>query len=64
MAGWLFANGKTKPTFADLRQAVVHGSVTASFTCEAFSTHKLQKVTKADIATRLSELQTYTSFQA
>jgi sugar/nucleoside kinase (ribokinase family) len=43
MAGWLHANGKTKPTFADLRQAVVHGSVTASYTCEAFSTHKLQE---------------------
>jgi sugar/nucleoside kinase (ribokinase family) len=64
MAGWLNAQGKTKPNFDDLRQAVVHGSVTASFTCEAFSTHKLQKVTQADIATRLGELQKYTSFQA
>jgi sugar/nucleoside kinase (ribokinase family) len=64
MAGWLHANDKTKPSFADLRQAVVHGSVTASYTCEAFSTHKLQKVTKADIAGRLAELQGYTSFQA
>jgi sugar/nucleoside kinase (ribokinase family) len=64
MAGWLSAQGKTKPNFEDLRQAVVHGSVTASYTCEAFSTHKLQKVTKADVAARLAELQKYTSFQA
>ena len=62
MAGWLSANGKTKPTFDDLRPAVVHGSVTASYTCEAFSTHKLQKVTKEDVAGRLAELQKYTSF--
>jgi sugar/nucleoside kinase (ribokinase family) len=64
MAGWLSSQGKTKPTFDDLRQAVVHGSVTASYTCEAFSTHKLQKVTQADIASRLTELQRYTSFVA
>ena len=64
MAGWLSSQGKTKPTFDDLRQAVVHGSVTASYTCEAFSTHKLQKVTKTDVASRLAELQRYTSFQA
>ncbi len=64
MAGWLSSQGKTKPTFDDLRQAVVHGSVTASYTCEAFSTHKLQKVSQADIAGRLTELQKFTSFQA
>ncbi len=64
MAGWLSSQGKTKPTFDDLRQAVVHGSVTASYTCEAFSTHKLQKVSQADIASRLTELQKFTSFQA
>ena len=62
MAGWLSANGKTKPTFADLVQAVVHGSVTASYTCEAFSTHKLQNVTQADVAGRLAELKAYTGF--
>ncbi len=62
MAGWLAANGKTKPTFADLKTAVVHGSVTASFTCEAFSTHKLQTVTKDDITRRLNELRSYTDF--
>jgi sugar/nucleoside kinase (ribokinase family) len=62
LSGWLAANGKTKPTFEDLKTAVVHGSVTASYTCEAFSTHKLQTVTLADIAARIAELRTYTSF--
>lgn len=64
MAGWLAANGKSKPTFSDLKTAVVHGSVTASFTCEAFSTHKLQKVTPADIKSRIDALKAYTGFEA
>lgn len=64
MAGWLAANSRTKPGFADLKSAVVHGSVTASFTCEAFSTHKLQTVTPEDVRRRLSELKAYTHFEA
>ena len=62
MAGWLAANGKSKPTFEDLKTAVVHGSVTASYTCEAFSTLRLQDVTKADVANRISELRSFTDF--
>ena len=62
MAGWLAANDKSKPTFADLKTAMVHGSVTASFTCEAFSTHKLQTVTTADIQARIAALKAYTQF--
>jgi len=64
LSGWLSANGKTKPSFADLKTAVVHGSVTASYTCEAFSTHKLQTVTKEDVAARLTQLKGYTDFVA
>jgi hypothetical protein len=62
MTGWLAANGKGKPTFDDLRQAVVHGSVVASYTCEAFSTHALQDVTAEHVAARLAELRGYTQF--
>ncbi len=62
MAGWLAANGRTKPTFEDLKTAVVHGSVTASYTCEAFSTLRLQDVTKEDVAARISELRSFTAF--
>jgi hypothetical protein len=62
LSGWLAANGKTKPTFEDLKTAVVHGSVTASYTCEAFSTHKLQTVSLADISARIAELRSFTSF--
>ena len=62
MAGWLAANGKIQPTFEDLKTAVAHGSVLASFTCEAFSTHRLQQVTQQDVTARLAQLRGYTAF--
>lgn len=62
MAGWLAANGCSQPTFENLKSAVVHGSVLASFTCEAFSTHRLQQVTEAEVLKRLAELKQYTAF--
>lgn len=62
MAGWLAANGRMEPSFEDLKTAVVHGSVLASFTCEAFSTHRLQEVTAGDVARRLEVLRGYTAF--
>ena len=64
MIGWLAANSKTTPTFDDLKTAVAHGSVTASFTCEAFSTKKIEKTSAADVKARLDELKTYTAFAA
>jgi sugar/nucleoside kinase (ribokinase family) len=64
MAGWLAAQGKTKPGFDDLKSAVVNGSVVASYTCEAFSTHKLETVSEADVAERLAELRRFTEFAA
>ena len=63
MAGWLAANGKSKPSFDDLKSAIVHGSVTASFTCEAFSTHKLETVTAEDVSRRVAELRRFTVFE-
>lgn len=64
MMGWLSANGKSKPTFDDLKTAVAHGSVVASFTCEAFSTQRVQSVTAAEVEGRLAELKSYTAFGA
>lgn len=62
--GWLAANGKSKPTFDDLKTAVAHGSIVASFTCEAFSTLRLEHVTPAQVKARLEELKGYTAFAA
>ncbi len=62
MIGWLANSRKTKPSFVDLKTAVAHGSVTASFTCEAFSTQRLEKVTVEEVKSRLEELKHYTAF--
>lgn len=64
MAGWLAAHGKSRPTFDDLKSAVVQGSVLASFTCEAFSTHKLQDVSREDVSRRARSLRRFTEFDA
>ena len=60
LAGYLAATGREQFTFEDIRQAVVEGSVVASFTCEAFSTRRLQAITRADIEQRLAFLQSIT----
>lgn len=60
LAGYLAATGRSPFTFEDIRQAVVEGSVVASFTCEAFSTRRLQQITRTDIDQRLGFLQSIT----
>jgi sugar/nucleoside kinase (ribokinase family) len=60
MAGFLAATGRREFTFEDIRQAVVEGSVVASFTCEAFSTRRLEEITRADIDQRLAFLKSIT----
>ena len=60
LAGHLASTGKAAFTFEDIRQAVVQGSVVASFTCEAFSTRRLQTLTRSDIEERLAFLKSIT----
>ena len=62
LVGWLAARGCVNPQFDDLRLAMVHGSVVASYTCEAFSTQKLETVRAADVAARVEELRRYSQF--
>lgn len=62
MMGWLAAKKNANPDFGDLKQAVVHGSVAASFTCEAFSTQRVEKATQAEVKERLENLRSFTSF--
>jgi sugar/nucleoside kinase (ribokinase family) len=52
LAGYLASLGKTNFTFEDIRQAVIKGSILASFTCEEFSTRKLQAISTAEIQER------------
>ncbi len=64
MIGWLASQNKSRPAFEDLKTAVAHGSVVASFTCEAFSTQRLERVSTDEVKGRLEELKTYTVFAA
>lgn len=60
LAGYLASTGKEEYSFEDIRQAVVQGSVVASFTCEAFSTRRLQTLTREQIDGRLEFLKSIT----
>jgi len=60
LAGYLAATGKNEFSFDDIRRAIVEGSVVASFTCEAFSTRRLQELTREDIRNREAFLKSIT----
>ena len=47
---------------SNLRRAMVHGSVVASFCCEGFGLTRTTRATKADIARRVKELEALTRF--
>jgi cytidine kinase len=53
MAGYLAAQGAPPYDATTLRQAVIQGSMLASFTCEAFSTRRLESLSTADLEQRL-----------
>ena len=62
LAGFLAAKGSTTPDFETLKQAVVHGSVVASFTCEAFSTRRLENLDEAGLQARLEHFRAVTAW--
>jgi len=47
---------------ANLRRAMIHGSVVASFCCEGFGLNRTTKVTRARITQRVKELEQQTQF--
>jgi sugar/nucleoside kinase (ribokinase family) len=62
MAGFLASKGHPPYSTAVLREAIIKGSILASFTCEAFSTRKLEGLTEADIEARLQAFREVTSW--
>lgn len=54
ITGYLASEGAIKPTFDQLRKAVVQGSMLASFTCEAFSTRALEDIDSDVLNKRLA----------
>jgi cytidine kinase len=63
LAGWLAAQNGAQVTFADLRRAVVHGSVLASFNVEAFSLERLRSLTQNDIDRRYENFRLMQQFE-
>ena len=57
LIGTLAAEGAVSPTFAQLKTAVVNGSILASFTCENFSTKSLESAGEADFFERIDQFQ-------
>lgn len=57
IAGYLDHLETDQYSFDYICQAMARGSVAASFTCEAFSTHKLQSINAEDISNRLDALR-------
>ncbi|MCX6865038.1 MAG: hypothetical protein NTV46_02240 [Verrucomicrobia bacterium] len=57
MAGYLAAQGPPPYAASVLRQAVIQGSILASFTCEAFSTRRLESLQPAELAHRLQQFR-------
>lgn len=54
--------GRNATDLTALRQAVVHGSVVASFTCEAFGPSRLASITEKDILERYQAFRELTTF--
>ncbi|HCI92712.1 MAG TPA: carbohydrate kinase [Verrucomicrobiales bacterium] len=57
MAGYLASLGGVVFSFDQIRDAILRGSILASFTCEDFSTRRLQKVTDEEIDKRMTALK-------
>jgi sugar/nucleoside kinase (ribokinase family) len=62
LIGDLAAKQALKPTFAQLREAVVKGSILASYTCEDFSTKSLESAKSDDLEARLLKFRDYSGW--
>jgi len=62
LIGDLAAKQALKPTFAQLREAVVKGSILASYTCEDFSTKSLESAKSDDLEARLLKFREYSGW--
>ena len=47
---------------SNIRRAMIHGSVVASFCCEGFGLNRTTKATRAQVAKRVKELESLTKF--
>ncbi len=61
IAGHLAANGGDFG-FEEIRRAVIHGTILASFTCEAFSTRRLETLQPGELEQRLETFRRMTAW--
>ena len=57
MAGYLASQGHPPYAAPALRQAIIHGSMLASFTCEAFSTRRMESLAAGELEERLQQFR-------
>ena len=62
LIGSLAAEGAIQPSFEQLKNAIVKGSILASFTCENFSTKSLEAAGSEDFSDRLAKFQKISSW--
>ena len=60
MAGYLAAQGHPPYDAPALRQAIIHGSMLASFTCEAFSTRRMESLAAGELEARIQHFRAAT----
>jgi sugar/nucleoside kinase (ribokinase family) len=60
--GYLAGRGTDKIDFAELRRAVIYGSVMGSFCCERFGVDRFRTLTREEIEVRYREFQDCTAF--
>ncbi len=60
MAGYLASQGHPPYDTAALRQAIIHGSMLASFTCEAFSTRRMESLEPGELEARIQHFRATT----
>lgn len=63
LAGYLAGTGDGEVRFAELRQAVIYGSVLASFNVEAFSLDRLRRLTREEIDDRYEMFKLMSQFE-
>jgi sugar/nucleoside kinase (ribokinase family) len=57
MAGYLASLAGADFSFEQIRDAILRGSILASYTCEDFSTRRLETATDEEISQRLKSLK-------
>ena len=60
MAGYLASQGHPPYDTPVLRQAIIHGSMLASFTCEAFSTRRMESLAPGELDARIQHFRATT----